>query len=128
MTEIYEISVQAEFAAAHCLRGYPGDCAGVHGHNWLVEAVVRCERLNGIGIGIDFRELRRFLKEITEELDHTDLNAHPAFRNGNPTSENIARFIFRELGRKLAGRGVMVAGVRVSESPGASVFYKERSF
>jgi 6-pyruvoyltetrahydropterin/6-carboxytetrahydropterin synthase len=126
MSEIYEISVQREFAAAHCLKGYPGDCAGVHGHNWTVEAVVRCGKLDGIGIGIDFRELRKTLQDILEELDHTDLNAHPAFREINPTSENLARYLFRELGKRLPGKGVQVAGIRVSESPGASVFYQEK--
>ena len=79
MPGVFEISVATEFSAAHSLQGYPGNCSQVHGHNWTVEVFVRCRALNDIGIGIDFREVKRAIKESIENLDHSCLNEHPAF-------------------------------------------------
>ncbi len=60
MTEVYELYVKTHFSAAHSLKGYPGDCARVHGHNWIIEVFVRCTKLNEIGIGIDFRDIKQY--------------------------------------------------------------------
>ncbi len=125
MAGIYEIFIQVEFSAAHSLRGYKGDCADIHGHNWTVEVFMTCTRLNEIGIGIDFREARQKVKEIIEELDHTDLNSHPAFLNVNPSSENLAGFLYREIKQRINSDSVRVSGVKVSESPGSGVIYRE---
>ncbi len=88
MPGIFEISVTTEFSAAHSLQGYPGNCAQVHGHNWTVEVFVRCRELNAIGIGIDFREVKRAIRESIETLDHSCLNEHPSF--------NKIKSLFRE--------------------------------
>lgn len=125
MAEIFEIQVRADFSAAHCLRGYDGDCERVHGHNWTAEVFVRCPGLNEIGIGIDFRTVKGALRQIVEDLDHCHLNDLEAFRETNPTSENIARFIYRKLGGKINSAGVKVSKVKVSETPGAGVCYWE---
>ncbi|MGC9977398.1 MAG: 6-carboxytetrahydropterin synthase QueD, partial [Syntrophales bacterium] len=96
MPEVFEISVTTEFSAAHALEGYPGDCAQVHGHNWTVEVFVRCRELNAMGIGIDFREVKQAVRESIENLDHSYLNEHPSFTKLNPSSENIAKFLYKE--------------------------------
>jgi 6-pyruvoyltetrahydropterin/6-carboxytetrahydropterin synthase len=125
MTETYEIHVKADFSAAHCLRGYEGNCERVHGHNWTVEIFVRCLRLNEIGIGIDFRDVKKSLGRVVEKLDHHHLNDLNVFKELNPTSENVARFIYRELGTLLNSGAVKVSKVKVSETPGAGVYYWE---
>jgi 6-pyruvoyltetrahydropterin/6-carboxytetrahydropterin synthase len=125
MAEYFEINIKAEFSAAHCLRGYEGNCERLHGHNWTAEAFILCSRLNDIGIGIDFREAKKALREIVEGLDHSHLNDLPLFREENPTSENIARYIYRELSRRLNSEGIRVSKVKVSETPGAGVCYWE---
>ncbi len=125
MAETYEIHVKADFSAAHCLRGYEGNCERVHGHNWTVEVFVRCPRLNEIGIGIDFRDVKKSLGHVVEKLDHRHLNDLSVFRELNPTSENVARFIYRELGALLNSGAVKVSKVKVSETPGAGVYYWE---
>jgi 6-pyruvoyltetrahydropterin/6-carboxytetrahydropterin synthase len=127
MKEIHEVYVKTHFSAAHCLKGYPGDCARLHGHNWIIEVYVRCERLNAIGIGIDFRDIKTSVKEVLQGLDHFNLNELPAFQSVNPTSENIARFLYRELGRKLNADGVRVSRVKVCETPGAGAYYWEEA-
>ncbi len=125
MTGIYEVFVRSEFSAAHCLRGYPGDCARVHGHNWTVEVRLKCRELDPIGLSIDFREVKAAVRDLLSELDHADLNDLPPFRSANPSSENIARHLFAALGKKLNSDRIQVSGVEVSESPGQGVRYAE---
>jgi 6-pyruvoyltetrahydropterin/6-carboxytetrahydropterin synthase len=125
MPGVFEICVEAHFAAAHSLTGYQGNCAQIHGHNWVAEVFVICRELNDIGIGIDFRDLRKIIKNIIRDLDHSYLNEHPEFISMNPSSENIAKFLYRELGKNINSDSVKVSKVKVSESRGAGVSYWE---
>ena len=125
MPGIYEIVVQSHFSAAHSLKGYVGDCARIHGHNWAIEVYVRCRGLNDIGIGIDFRDIKQGVEAVLEELDHTHLNDLPPFRDRNPTSENIAHYLYKELGARLNTEAVAVSRIKVSETPGAGAIYWE---
>ncbi len=120
---MYELVVSDEFAAAHYLRNYPGACERPHGHNWKVEICVRAKKLNEIGIAVDFKDLKHHLKEVLKELDHQDLNKHPAFQDQNPSSENIARYIFEKMAIKLANYPVKLYRVTVCETQNACVSY-----
>ena len=125
MPGVFEVYVKTHFSAAHSLRGYPGDCARIHGHNWIIEAYVKCKELDDIGIGIDFRDIKKAVKDVLEGLDHFNLNELPAFRDVNPSSENIAKFLYEELGARLNSDLVKVSRVKVCETPGAGAFYWE---
>ena len=125
MPGVYELYIETHFSAAHALKDYPGDCARLHGHNWIIRVYVRCRELNEIGIGMDFRVIKGHVKEVLEGLDHSHLNELPQFRGGNPTSENIARYLYEELGRRINSERVRVAKIKVSETPNAGVFYWE---
>jgi len=120
---MFELTVREEFSAAHQLRGYEGACENLHGHNWKVEVAVRGSQLNEIGILIDFKELKKALKEILSELDHQNLNALPAFFQENPSSENIARYIFQRLSEKLTDKSVEVFRVTVCETDRSCATY-----
>ena len=121
----FEIYVRDEFSSAHSLREYEGNCARIHGHNWSVEVCIKCEELNKIGIGVDFRDLKKVLKEITGKLDHLYLNDLPEFKEVNPTAENIAKFIYGELKMKLKAKGVQLSKVSTSESASTRACYSE---
>ncbi|NTV43793.1 MAG: 6-carboxytetrahydropterin synthase QueD [Syntrophobacteraceae bacterium] len=125
MPGVFEVYIKGHFSAAHQLRGYSGDCARLHGHNWAVEVHVRCGALDELGIGIDFRDIKAAVTEVLAEVDHCNLNETRAFTLENPTSENIARFLYRELGKVLNRNGVRVSRVKVSETPGAGALYWE---
>jgi len=125
MAGIFEISVKAHFAAAHTLEGYQGNCARLHGHNWHVELFVRCEGLDDLGIGIDFRILKENLNEALEDLDHRHLNDLPMFVQENPTSETVARYLYRILSERLNDERISVARIRVSETQDTGVLYWE---
>lgn len=84
---MYEITTETHFSAAHRLQNYKGPCENLHGHNWLVKATVRCENVDERGIGIDFKDLKQILNEISLEFDHKDLNTIFDPLNINPSSE-----------------------------------------
>jgi 6-pyruvoyltetrahydropterin/6-carboxytetrahydropterin synthase len=125
MPGVFEICVEAQFSAAHSLAGYDGDCRHVHGHNWTVEVFVRCRELNAVGIGIDFRSIKQVVRDIIADIDHSYLNDHPEFKVSNPSSENIARFLYLNLREKINSDAAMVSKVKVSETRSSGVYYWE---
>jgi len=118
----YRLTVRSSFAAAHRLRGYAGQCERLHGHNWTVEATVECRELDEVGIGLDFRAVKGALGEILAALDHRCLNEVPPFDARNPSSENLARYLFEELGRRIPPPAA-VSRVAVWESEDAGAEY-----
>lgn len=120
---MYIVSTEASFCAAHRLRNYEGPCERLHGHNWLVRAHVKCSKLNNIGIGIDFKQLRAALGDVLETFDHGDLNE--VLGEHNPSSENLACLIFAELKGKLNTEHIHVWKVEVYETPGSCAAYVE---
>lgn len=125
MPGVFEVYVKTYFSAAHSLKDYPGDCARTHGHNWMIEVYVKCKELDKIGIGIDFRDIKLAVKEVFKGLDHFNLNELQAFKDVNPSSENIAKFLYGQLGDKLNSDVVKVSKIKVCETPGAGAFYWE---
>jgi len=120
---MFEISVTTRFSAAHHLVGYPGSCAGVHGHNWQVEVFVIGEELDQTGILVDFRALKEAVNGTIAEFDHQDLNTLTAFQGGNPTSENVARYLYNRLSSALNTERIRIARVAVSETPESRAVY-----
>jgi 6-pyruvoyltetrahydropterin/6-carboxytetrahydropterin synthase len=120
---MYEAKVTLYFSAAHFLDGYPGNCARIHGHNWRITAAVRAEELDKLGFVADFREIKKNLKEITDELDHTMLNDHPHFKKLNPSSENVAAWIFGRLKVKTDDDRCRLHFIEVAETQDCSIRY-----
>ncbi|MEA3401401.1 MAG: 6-carboxytetrahydropterin synthase QueD [Armatimonadota bacterium] len=120
---MYELTVEREFSAAHQMRGHPGACARLHGHNYRVLVSVEGEQLDDAGMLVDFAELKRIADEVLKGLDHRCLNDLPPFDEINPSSENVARYIFERVAYRLAG-DVRVSRVTVYESPTSSVTYR----
>lgn len=102
---MYSLKVQGTFSSAHNLRGYKGKCEDLHGHNWIVEIVVKSAQLDNIGMVLDFKYLKKKLNVVLEQMDHKYLNKLDYFKkaNGaNPTSENIAKYIYKKLKPQIA--------------------------
>lgn len=114
---MFEITVTGHFDSAHYLDGYKGKCEEVHGHRFGVVVGIGGERLNEIGILYDFSELKAHLREVLGYLDHKPLNDLPPFKGQNPSSENLAVYIYRELEGRLKGSVVTLSFVEVHESP-----------
>ena len=123
---MFEVSVDADFAAAHSLRGYQGKCESLHGHNYRVRLVVSGEQLDKIGLLQDFTVLKKALRGVANHLDHKHLNDLPPFDTVNPSAENLARYIYDETAKLLAGQmnGAAIASVTVWETETASATYR----
>jgi len=120
----YELMIETDFAAAHSLRGYPGDCARLHGHNWRVELYVACDDLDELGLALDYKILKRELKGALADWDHYHLNDIPPFDSINPSSENVARILFERMAERLNDGRVYVSRIAIGETCTAKVIYR----
>jgi 6-pyruvoyltetrahydropterin/6-carboxytetrahydropterin synthase len=118
---MYSIKVEGNFSSAHNLRGYKGKCEDLHGHNWKVEVVVTSDKLDKIGMVADFKYIKLELNQELEKLDHKYLNNIPYFKKINPTSENIAKYIFDRLDPRIDN----LSFVTVWENNTCSATYEE---
>lgn len=108
--KLFLVSVTQHFDAAHYLRGYDGACANLHGHTWKVQVVFKCHKTNILGMAIDFKDIKKRLKNILDVFDHQCLNEIKPFdEQMNPTAEMLAYYIHDKLGD--------AEYVRVYESP-----------
>lgn len=127
MPALYNLKIVTDFASAHTLRNYPGACARMHGHNWKVELEVVASKLNGIGIAIDFKQMKKATNEVCDRLDHQYLNDIAPFDIINPTAENIAAYLYGEIGRLINTEHVKVRAVTLWETERACVRYCEEN-
>lgn len=125
MAAKYTLKILTDFASAHTLRDYPGDCSRMHGHNWKVEAEVEATALDPVGMGMDFKIIKQATREIADQLDHRYLNDLTPFSEINPTAENIAAYFFQELRSRLNGPSIRVSAVTLWETERACVRYSE---
>lgn len=123
---MFEIKVSAEFEAAHRIAGYPGKCDRLHGHSWTVEASVIGSKLDELGMLVDFKLVKGYLRDLLETLDHRMLNELEPFKTVNPTAENIAKFLYDEMKKAdFFNDDVQLKYMQVWESPKSSVIYTE---
>ncbi len=113
---MYEIKIIRFFSAAHFLQDYNGKCEALHGHNWKVEVMVRRADLGEGNMAFDFSRLKQLTDAVLDTLDHKNLNDLPYFRDQNPSSEVIARYIFESLEKRLGDAPVTVTRVNAWES------------
>jgi len=120
---MYELKIITQFAAAHRLENFYGKCEALHGHNWKVEVFLAGEQLNETGLLMDFGKIKARTNALLEEIDHKYLNELEAFREQNPSSENLARYLFERLSADLNQDGVQVSRVNVWESDTSCASY-----
>lgn len=123
---MFELSVRVEFAAAHRLEGYPGDCARPHGHNWIAEVFARSKGLDSIGIAIDFRDLKKAVNEIVSAWDHRDLNLVSDFEGSNPSAERLAQVLYEKLDQQFQGAATWIDRVTIWENARSAATYLGR--
>ncbi|MDO9577650.1 MAG: 6-carboxytetrahydropterin synthase QueD [Candidatus Cloacimonadales bacterium] len=122
---MFKLNVTSQFASAHKLNGYDGACKNLHGHNWKVRVGIECEKTDKIGMTIDFGIVKQHLNALIDTLDHSYLNELPCFENVNPTSENIAKYIYDKIKNEINVNGCRVVEVEVWESDKSSMVYFE---
>lgn len=121
----WKLTITQDFSASHQLRNYGGKCENMHGHNFGVEVVVEGDRLDDrVEYLVDFKELKKRTKAVLEKLDHKHINEVPPFTEINPSSENLAMFIYHELKGHMP-ENVTLAEVSVSEKDSSKATYWE---
>ncbi|GAH25494.1 unnamed protein product [marine sediment metagenome] len=118
---MFELSVEGAFSAAHQVKGYPGDCAGIHGHTYRISVKIRVKNLDKLGMAMDFRRMKKELNKILKRLDHTTLNKLPFFKKQNATAEWIAVYVYNKMKKKIK----QIASVTVYEGLDNTVTYYE---
>ena len=122
---MYEVMIEEEFSAAHALRGYKGKCENLHGHNYKVEVYVRGERLDHVGMLVDFTQLKAVTRDLIRSLDHQNLNELKPFDNEiNPSAENLAGFLLHHIAAQMDDERAKVYKVRVWETSTSSATYE----
>lgn len=119
---MYKLSVESEFSAAHKLVKYPGACHRIHGHNWRVRVRVTAEKLDNLGMAVDLMMLKGLLDECLQQFDHQMINEIAPFDQINPSSENLAKYFFEWLEKRLPPV-VTLEQVTLSETAQFSVTY-----
>ena len=122
-TTMYQVTIQTCFSAAHYLRNYEGRCENLHGHNWKIEVTASAQQLDDAGMALDFSVLKKKTKDILEKLDHQNLNEIEPFNEINPSSENIAFYLFNLLTEDLTDSPVTLTQVTVWESDTSKASY-----
>lgn len=125
---MYQLTVSSDFSAAHFLRGYSGQCQYLHGHTFYYEVVLSGDKLDELGMLIDFKDVKEYLKSSVEkQFDHASLNeVHPFISLMNPTAENLARVIYETTQSWISNtldKDINVDKVTVKESPECSATY-----
>lgn len=127
---MYTVTTEAEFDAAHFLAGYQGKCRNIHGHRWRVVVRAGAETLGPGGMVMDFKDLKKSLRDLTEYFDHCLIaekgTLKPALKEAlsaeefrvaevdfRPTAEQFARYFYEEMKKK----GCPVREVQVYETP-----------
>jgi 6-pyruvoyltetrahydropterin/6-carboxytetrahydropterin synthase len=96
--------------AAHRLTGLPTEhkCTRLHGHTYRIEIAIEDELKPDSGLVMDYNTLEQIAGPVISMLDHTYLNEIPGLEN--PTSENIAIWLWERLKPKLPGlKEILVA-------------------
>lgn len=119
------VSKEFTFDAAHYLTEYHGKCENLHGHTYRLRVTVEGP-VGADGMVVDFAELKKLVNElVVDKLDHTSLN--DLFKN--PSAENVAVWIWGELGDAIgkmveSGAGVKLYEIRLWETADNFVTYR----
>lgn len=125
---MFEVTVEQTFAAGHALREYKGKCENVHGHNYRVQITVEGDRLNRIGLLVDFADLKRAVREVVNILDHQFINDLEPFITVNPSAENLAKYFFDQVEQRMNfpafGSSARLAAVKIWETDTSIAVYR----
>ena len=121
---MFTISVETHFQASHQLTLPDGSKEPVHSHDWAVTASLSSEKLNNMGVVMDFHTLREMVDKTVAGFDNTALESIGYFQQNNPSAENVAKYIYDKLRNELP-EGVKLRNIRVVEEPGCSAKFRE---
>ena len=125
---MYEVTVEETFAAGHYLRNYKGKCEHPHGHNYRVRLTLAGRELDQAGLLLDFKDMKRVVKDVIEYFDHRMINDLEPFTVLNPSAENLAKYFFDQTNARLksdTGGRVEIRRVTIWETETSIATYYE---
>ncbi len=119
---MFTITVFVTFEAAHQITLPDGSKEPLHSHEWKLRAEVSSERLDNMGIVMDFHLLRRLINDIIEPLRGRALGEFEALARNNESAESVALYVFERLEPALC-EGARLEKISVEEEPGCVAAY-----
>ena len=132
---IYKVTKSIAFCYGHRLLRHRGKCRYLHGHNAILEVDIEADRLNEMGMVMDFSDIQQQIRGwIDANIDHkmllwdldpvvgvlTDMGETLYLMDANPTAENISKHIFEQINVQ----GLAISEVRLWENPSSHVTYR----
>jgi 6-pyruvoyltetrahydropterin/6-carboxytetrahydropterin synthase len=121
---MFTISIETHFKASHQLTLPDGSKEPLHHHNWGVTAKISSDKLDSMGLVMDFSRLKAMVNKTIAEFDNIPLDSIDYFRRNNSSAENVARYIFDKLEPKLPD-SVKLRSIKVIEEPGCSAKFSK---
>jgi 6-pyruvoyltetrahydropterin/6-carboxytetrahydropterin synthase len=121
---MFTISVERHFQASHRLTLPDGSKESVHSHDWIVTADLSSEKLNNMGVVMDFRVLQAIIDKTVAVFNNKALESIGYFQQNNASAENVAKYIYKKLLIELP-EGIKLQNVRIVEEPGCSATFQE---
>lgn len=125
MSASFKVKVQTHFSAARQIKGYEGPCANIHGNTFVVKATIKTSELDDLGLSIDYKVLSDNLETVITPLKHQNLNNLKEFESINPSSENIAKYIYTQLKILVNNEGFKLKKISIQEAPNVTISYSE---
>ena len=118
---MFELMIEDHFDSAHFLAGYEGNCNNLHGHRFKIRVHVQGQKLNKIGLLLDYKSIKTEVKKMIADLDHKVLNE---VLNFNPTSELMAEYFYHNL-KAVLPQEVTLSKIEICESENTRASYYE---
>jgi 6-pyruvoyltetrahydropterin/6-carboxytetrahydropterin synthase len=122
---VFEVAYETMFCATHVLHESGRPVEPSHGHDWRIEVVAGGDRLDRVGVVVDFEHLKEAVDEVARRFHYGDITTHPHFAGQSPSAEAVARYFFDEVRKAMGEEGERLRRVRVWEAPGCSASYSE---
>ena len=119
---MYRLSIETTISAAHHLKDYQGNCSMMHGHNWKIQVEVNSNKVDNVGMVIDFKDLKDITWQVVGKFDHQVFNNIPPFDKLNPTAEHLSKYFYHEI-EKLLPENVKMDRIKLWETDKYSIEY-----
>lgn len=117
----FEISTIRVFSASHQLRLYDGSLEPLHGHNWKAKVTVAAQKLDAMGVVMDFHLLEKLVDAVVGPMHNRHLNELQMFEKMNPSAEGVAMRVAEGV---VLPAGLRMVSVEVWETAENSAIYR----
>lgn len=119
---MFTVTVETTFNASHQLTMPDNQKEPLHAHDWQLRVAVSAEKLNPMGLVIDFNDLKAAIDTVTSALAGKTLEDLPCFQAQNASAEALAMHIYSQLEHSIKG-GIRLDYVELMEAQGCWARY-----